>query len=109
MSLLILYVTLLFAALKLRHLLERHNPNISTVVHFNALEKDEEFDTTQDSFMMAFAIVDFFDGSLSDPRYIKWVARFNTMDNGDYSTQYVPMEPCKDSDLERFYPIDDRS
>ena len=43
-SLIIMALVFLFGALKFRHLIERHNPNITTVVHHNGLEQDEEYD-----------------------------------------------------------------
>ena len=58
---------------------------------------------------MAFAIIDFFDGSLSDPRYIKWVARNITMQDNVYTVNYMPMEPCTDGDLDRFFSSDEVS
>ena len=71
----IMYVTFLFGLHKLKHLYIRHNPQISTFVEYDGLEDDEDYDTSDSSFMMAFALIDWLDGSLNDPNYIKWVAR----------------------------------
>lgn len=70
-----MYVTFLFGLHKLKHLYIRHNPQISTFVEYDGLEDDEDYDTSDSSFMMAFALVDWLDGSLNDQNYIKWVAR----------------------------------
>ena len=105
----IMYVTFLFGLHKLKHLYIRHNPQISTFVEYDGLEDDEDYDTSDSSFMMAFALIDFLGGSLHDPNYIKWVARNITMDEGDYGFNFIPLDKCTDEDLSDFYPADPRA
>ena len=40
-SLIIIYVTFLFATLKLQHLLSKHNPTVNTFVQRDALDENE--------------------------------------------------------------------
>ena len=105
----IMYVTFLFGLHKLKHLYIRHNPQISTFVEYDGLEDDEDYDTSDSSFMMAFALIDWLDGSLNDPNYIKWVARNITQNDGDFSFTFIPLDKCTDEDLSDFYPADPRA
>ena len=63
-SIAVIVTTFLFADLKFRQLVEGRNPQITTVVHSDGLEMGESFDTSGDDFMMAFAFIDFKEGSL---------------------------------------------
>ena len=76
-SILVFTTTLLFGLLKLQHLIERKNPTIMVVN--SPLNANETFDTGSNDFMMAFAVSDFnelSDKALSNPRYVRWLARF---------------------------------
>lgn len=76
-TVIIMTITLTYAALKFQHLIERRNPSIITNV--DSLPDDAVFNTASaDGFMMAFTIADYTTGeSKSDPRYIRWRARHN--------------------------------
>ena len=46
---------------------------------------------------MAFALEDFYSGSLSDPRFIRWTARYiKALEDGSFVEQYIPLEQCTD-------------
>ena len=54
-----MYLTLLFALLKLEHLLTNANPDITEHVDQRNFDRDERYDTSKPGFMMAFAIESF--------------------------------------------------
>ena len=79
-SILAIYSTFIFAVHKLQSMLIRKNPLITTNKQENAVEASEVLETASDDFMMAFALRSFNENrSLSDPYYVKWVARLWTV------------------------------
>lgn len=52
-SIMIFILTLIFALVKLEHLVERKNPSVTT--NLSALEAGTRFNTNSNEFMMAFA------------------------------------------------------
>ena len=79
LSLFIVFLTFLFALLKLQHLLDYKNPSISTFDQEIEAGEENAFPlSSDDGFNMAFTL-DKFNGSvINDERYFKWVARFVT-------------------------------
>ena len=51
---------------------------MATNTQDDAFDKDDYLDTSEDDFIMAFALEDFYSGSLNDPRYVRWTARYIT-------------------------------
>ena len=57
--------------------------------------------------MMAFSIENYFESTgLHDPRYLKWFAAYFDVKDHIRSVRELPVEPCKESDFAKFYPID---
>ena len=109
-SVFILGITFLFAWIKLAHLIEKKNPQIITNIQEDAFREGETLDTTEDDFMMAFGLEDFFRGSLSDPRYIRWTARhILAHSDGTFTTNYIPLHVCTESDLSKLKSMDKRT
>ena len=82
----------------------RKNPLITTNRMDFAVEPSEYVDTTDDEFMMAFALRNYFDDgrSLADPRYVKWVAKLWTAVDQVLDFEYMPLHLCTQDDLARF-------
>ena len=78
-SIAIMYVTFIFATLKLQHLLSRHNPSVNVFVDQDALSYDDIWDgANEDDFMVAFAVVDYMSGEAkSDKKFVKWFAQYS--------------------------------
>ena len=93
----------MFGLLKLKHMLTRYNPQITTILHKDDLTPAEDYSTDQDRFMMAFALQDFTGEPRADPRYVKWVARHITQADADQSVEYIPLKECTGEDIDRFY------
>ena len=66
----------MFAVLKLQHMLERKNPDLTTFVVEDAFDTTEQYSMDQNSFMVAVAAEHYLDGPKSDPRYVKWIASY---------------------------------
>ena len=48
---------------------------------------------------MAFALEDFYSGSLNDPRYVRWTARYITAhEDGTFQTDFIPLYPCTEAE-----------
>ena len=63
MTLLIMYVSFLFAIQKLQHLIAKHNPAINVFVEQAAFDERHVWRGSEnDDFMMAFAVVDYVTG-----------------------------------------------
>ena len=102
-SLLVAFSTYVFAMHKLQHMLVRKNPLITTNIVEFAVEPSEFLDTTDEEFMMAFALSRFDNGAiLADPRYVKWVARLWNVVGQDFEYEYIPLHLCTKDDLRRF-------
>ena len=71
LSIMILYVTLIFAALKFMHLMARHNPGVNEYVEYDAFN-DLTYDIAASDFMMAVAVEDYVTGEVrNDPSFVK--------------------------------------
>ena len=110
MTLVILYTTFLFCTLKLKHLLTRHNPTVNSYeVSIDSFDDQvSKFNTSDDGFMMAFAI-DSDNGLKQDPRFIKWVARYIQIIDGETVVRNILLQPCTEEDMQKFNPPDSNS
>ena len=103
MTLIIVYVTFLYATLKFQHLVERNNPQVVQWKKNDVLH-DEVFHVDEDKFMMAFAIEDFVTyDSKTDPRYLKWQTVYLEVKDGVTITEReIDTYPCTEGDYKRF-------
>lgn len=84
-SLMIMIVTLLYAALKLQHLLEHKNPEI--MVHAEK-RANNHYRTSEDKFMLAVALENFYDPlSIIDETYIQWIAKYSVRGHNPSKTR----------------------
>ena len=104
-SLVIMYVTFLFALLKLQHLLSKHNPTVNTFTEHAAFgESDVWTGEENNDFMMAFTVVDYESGEVRDDlSFVKWFAHLWIVVDGEASLVEIPMNPCSDEDFAKFY------
>ena len=49
------------------------------------------FDTSQDGFMMAFALEGYYSGAKTDERFFRWIAEITTAQDGEYVYTQFPM------------------
>ena len=74
-SIIVIYISLMYAAHKFNHLVTRHNPQVLSYEVENAFGEEDRLDTSQSDFMLAVALEDFNTGEIKkDPTYVKWIA-----------------------------------
>ena len=61
LSLVIMFITFLFASLKMMHLASRHNPTVRYFVEEDFFEPSYKFNFQDENFMLAFALEGVFD------------------------------------------------
>lgn len=96
-SLVINYLFFQFAAMKLKHLVTRHNPQIVEFEETNGFDGTEEYNPGEDeSFMIAVGFTHYLTGEpLNDPRYVKWIHHHYGYESGVYVPyQAHMMHPC---------------
>ena len=83
-SILIGILILMYASLKLTHLLDKHNPVMSSFYKENYFESGEGIDLQERNVKIAFTIEDTFGTKKqkSDPRYVKWLVRISGYNDG---------------------------
>ena len=78
-----IYITFLFALLKLTHLVAKKNPVVNTFARMDFFSSEDVFRPDEENYMMAFAVEDYLTGeSKLDSRYVKWAATFIKADIG---------------------------
>lgn len=99
----IVYVTFLFAVMKLMDVFVHKSPIVISNEDVNPDQADDELDTGKEDFMMAFALEDYYLGSKSDPRYVQWLARLIIQTEDNWETVNYPLHPCSKEELDNFY------
>ena len=70
----LLYITFVFACVKLVQLMQRMNPTVNTASDKYAYSNDEKLRLKDINFMMAFTLESYFtEETKDDPRFLKWV------------------------------------
>ena len=104
MSLSIIYVTFLYATLKLQHLLSKHNPSVNTFLVRDALSENEIWSGEDQDFQLALTIVNFATGEVkNDPKFVKWYGEFIDLSNGNKTLSEIPMHECTEKDFAKFH------
>ena len=109
-SMITIALTMMFASLKMQHLIERKNPDInvstSKAVHNDKFNKGQNgFKTSTDNFMMAFTVENETSKQIkSDPRYVQWVASFTDFDlsMNNRRRKYYPLHRCTMQEFKKF-------
>ena len=95
-------LTLVFALLKLEHMAQRRNPDLTT--NEEPVAGDQIYDTAADEFMMAFSAANYDTGEpVSDPRYVRWYATTTDVIDGTPAYNWYPMHQCSAEEFSRFY------
>ena len=110
-SLVIMYLTFIFATLKLQHLMSKHNPSVNYFVERDAFDDSEIWhgDENED-FQLALMVVDFVTGEVkNDPSFVKWYGEIIDSVDGKKTFSEIPMRECNEEDFSKFYEPDQRS
>lgn len=105
-----LNILLMFAVIKLVHLLDRYNPNISQFLQRSFYTETDMFNTNKNNFRMAFTLENYLDSTTKiDPRYVKPFVRVNSSKDGVDTYTELATYPCTDADLDKFNPVEQSS
>ena len=109
-SVMIIYVTLLFAILKFVNMLNKENPTVFSYFEPDAVDVDYMFNMIDEDFMIAFSLEDYNTGETKmNTDYVKFYAMYSDMKDGKRGTTEVPLHKCTEEDYSRFYPVEQRS
>ena len=102
----IMYVTFIFATLKLQHLMSKHNPSVNVFVDRDAFDESYIWSGADDpDFMMAFMVADYSTGEpKNDPAFVKWYVQYYETDDNVEVESEIPIHPCTKDDLAKFHP-----
>jgi len=112
--LMVAFVTLAFAIIKLEQLATFHNPQVNenTIADYYEPEETLELfgENSSTEFMIAVAVESYFTKkSLIDSRYLKWAAYIWKENSDETSFFELAMRPCSDEDFKKFYPVEKKS
>ena len=105
LSSLVAVVFFIYATLKLSHMLDKYNPNISEVKEKNFYDSSERLNLNDIGFRIAFAVEGYLDSKLRDDhRYVKYMARVFTKTNKVGSETFIPINKCTEDQISQFTP-----
>ena len=106
-SIMIIYVTLLFAILKFVNMINKENPTVFSYFEPDAVEVDYMFNMIDEDFMIAFSLEDYNTGETKmNTDYVKFYAMYSDMKDGVRDTTEVPLHKCTEEDYSRFHPVE---
>ena len=109
-TLAIIVLVLAYATMKLIHLVERRNPQITQHTTLAALDVEKTVNMKEIGFRMAFTMENYLTKeTIDDPRYVKWIVRMYGRNNGEWYEDILPYHKCTDEDYSQFSPLDDLS
>ena len=102
---LLMILVLFYGIAKLEHLLMHKNPAIT--MHEYQRKLDDTFPTTEDKFMMAFALLDDnMKHSIWNDRHFRWVLQSRDYTVEKKSKLNYPLHPCRKEEIARLYPAE---
>ena len=103
-------VLLMFGSIKMIHLWDRHNPNVSQLLEKDYYSSADLFNIQDEKWRIAFSIEDYLTSKLSiDERYIKFFVRATGRKDGVDTARTLPFHKCTDADLGEFLPVEKTS
>ena len=103
LSLCVIMTCLSYGAVKLTHVINKHNPFISEITEKNFYGNDYKLDLNAIKFKQAFTIEGFQDREIKDdPRYIKLISRMYGFKDGVEFQEMIPIHKCKEEDWQEF-------
>ena len=103
LSFAIFFVMLIYGALKMIHLLSKHNPNLSTYTDYSYFDSKDVLNLRDKKIKVAFGIEGFLDKELKyDPQYVKNMVRLWRKQDGVESQTILPYHLCTNEELDEF-------
>ena len=103
LSFAIFVVFIIYGSIKMIHLLSKHNPQVSQVLEMDVFTFEDELELNDIDFRVAFSVEGYHSREMKDdPRYVKWLVRFFTIEEGQEVETMIPFHKCTDEDWEKF-------
>ena len=100
---LVLVVMLVYASIKVIHLLSKHNPNVVMVHEKNFFDYKDKLDLNQIDFRLAFSVENYHTREFkNDPRYVKYLVRIYGVENGEEYEHIIKYHKCEQKDWDLF-------
>lgn len=106
LSIIIIYIMILFATLKMQHLLLKHNPSVNIFTERDAFDETHVwYYNDQVDFMMAFAATQLWEARnvKNDTAFVKWFAHYYIQKEGEWTYEEIPMHKCSKEEMSQFY------
>ena len=95
MSMMIMFLTLAYALLKLQHMLQKKNPDIIQFTDETAIDMSTKYSLTDHDFIAAISVENWRVGPTVDPRYVHFaMANVVGTEDGKFSNTFYPMKKC---------------
>ena len=106
----LLVILLMFGCIKMIHLFQRYNPNVSQLLMKNYYTEADKFNVQEEKWRIAFAFEDYLTSKNKiDPRYVKFFVRATGKLEGEEVVRAIPFGKCTESDLAEFLPVEPSS
>ena len=105
MTFVVVIVMMIYSTIKLIHLFDKHNPNISQLSQKNVFDNKEKLNINEIDFKFAFSVESYLHRNiLDDPKFVKYIVRVIGKKDGKEYEQIVPFHKCTESDWANFPP-----
>ena len=106
----VVIITLTYGSMKLLHLVNRHNPNVSEATQLDFYNFEEVLSLKEIDFKFAFSVEGYHDREVKDdPRYVKYLVRTYGRKDGKEMENILPYHKCTEEDWDTFEPPDEGS
>ena len=99
-SLALSLIIFMYGLLKFLHLLDRHNPNISSYYVEDGMSFGETLNANERGFRIAVSVESYLypNHQKNDPKYVKYLFRLAGKRNGEKFEKILPHHTCTDED-----------
>ena len=105
LSFTIFFVMLMYATVKFIHMLNRHNPSVSSYLKSSFLDSSNIVNFKDKNLRFAFGVEGYLDKELKDdPKFVKSILRFMRKVEGVEEERFVNYHKCTALDFEDFAP-----
>ena len=106
LTLLIIILTFSYAASKMIDLSQKKDPFITQSVEQGYYTATNGLNLNAANFRFAIGVTGYDAVTRNDPRYVKWIARVLSLNDGKETEIVLPLNKCTQDDFSNFYPLD---
>ena len=105
LTFIIIVVVLIYSTIKMMHLFDRHNPQISQVLQRSVYDFNERLSFNEIKFRIAFSVEGYISRERKDdPKYVKYLVRIFGKTKGKEYEKIIPFHDCTEADWAEFPP-----